>query len=76
MRERLSPRSSLNRRSSMAVSPESARVLNPQSQVNVTGIDPLPGRKIRFATSPQRITFRFGVKDATGPRKGLRPTLS
>ena len=40
--EHLSPQSSLNRRSSMAVSPESARILNPQSQVNVPGIDPLP----------------------------------
>jgi hypothetical protein len=25
----------------MAVSPETARILNPQSQVNVTGTDPL-----------------------------------
>jgi hypothetical protein len=44
---RLSPRSSLNRRFSMAVSPESARVLNPQSQVNVTGIDPYQRRQLR-----------------------------
>ena len=35
------PRSSLNRRSSMVVSPEAAKSSIPQSQVNVTGIDPL-----------------------------------
>jgi hypothetical protein len=52
--ERLSPQSSFNRGSSMALSPESARILNPQSQVNVTGVDPLPTTAL-VAYRPQAV---------------------
>ena len=77
MRKRRSPRSSLNRRSSMGVSPEAARILNPQSHTNVTGIGPLP--HCRLLPTPRRplfaVTegqFELANCERADPRNGYR----
>ena len=82
MRKRRSPRSSLNRRSSMGVSPEPARILspqesNPQSHTNVTGIGPLP--HCRLLPTPRRplfaVTegqFELANRGRADPRNGYR----